>query len=213
VAGLFALALLFAAPRVAEDLYVNGSPSTKAARIEAVEEANARPDLRPSVVATGHGGEGTGLVMQKVGFGEMLFGPYYAWVARNTTTALGVYGYLNILAPSAMYGVQLAIVLLCALMVALALRSAEPRRYVRLLLVAAGTSFLVVESSALHSWIDAFQPQGRYLFPLFAMLAMMVAYAEGRLPRAGFRLLLASALVISTLSFVFVALPAFGAGD
>jgi hypothetical protein len=143
----------------------------------------------------------------------MLFGPYYAWVARNTTTALGVYGYLNILAPSAMYAVQLAVVLLCALMVALALRSAEPRRYVRLLLVAAGTSFLVVESSALHSWIDAFQPQGRYLFPLFAMLAMMVAYAEGRLPRAGFRLLLATALVISTLSFVFVALPAFGAGD
>lgn len=211
--ALLLLTVAVAAPRVAQDLYVNGLPSTKAARIEAVEEANARADLRPSIIAQGHGGEGTGLVLQHVGLATMLFGPHYAWVARSTTTALGVYGYLNILAPSGMYQVLLIIVLLCAGIAAFALRNAEPTRYARLLIVAAGTAFLVIESSALHSWIDAFQPQGRYLFPLFAMLALIVAYSERKLPRTAFRMLLATSLAVSTASFAFVALPAFGVGN
>ena len=210
--GLTLLVLAVATPRVAQDLYVNGLPSTKAARVEAVEEASARPDLRPSVIARGEGGEGTGLVLQHVGLGTMLFGERWGWVARSTTSALGVYGYLDILAPGSVYYILLALVVLCAITAAIALSKAEPARYARLLLVAAGTAFLVVESSALHSWIEAFQPQGRYLFPLFVMLAMMVAYAETALPRTAFRMLLAASLAVSTASFVLVALPAFGVG-
>jgi len=201
-----------AAPRFLEDLYVNGTPSSKAARIEAVEEAHARADLRPSVIAQGRGGEGTGLVLQHVGFGEMLFGPRYAWLGHTTTTALGTYGYVDVLSPSWLYYLLLTLLLACTALAAFGLWRAQRERAGRLLLVAAGTAFLVLESSALHSWIEAFQPQGRYLFPAFAMLAVVVAYAERTLPRAPFKLLLAASLLASAGSFAFVALPAFGVG-
>ena len=211
--ALLALVLACAAPRVLQDVYVNGLPAAKAARIAAVEEAHARPDLRPSVIAQGHGGEATGLVLQHVGLGEMLFGQRYAWILHSTTTALGLYGYVDVRAPPSMYCALLLVVLACVALAALALRRVQPSRHARLLLVAVGSALLVVESSALHSWIEAFQPQGRYLFPLFVLLALLVVHAERELPRTAFRLLLTAALLLSTASFAFVALPAFGVVD
>ena len=211
--GVLVFALAFAAPRIAQDVYVNGLPSTKATRVEAMEEAYARADLRPSVIARGQGGEGTGLVMQHIGLKDMLFGARYFWIGNSTTTALGLYGYVNILAPFWMYYALLSIALGCVALSAFGLCRAVPMHYARLLSVAAGASFLVVESSALHSWIEAFQPQGRYLFPIFALLALVVVYAESKLPRTAFKLLLASALLVSVASFAFVALPAFGVNN
>lgn len=213
VLRLIALSLLaaaFAAPRVVFDVYANGMPSTKAARIQAVKEATAWPLLKPSAIEQGKGAEYlTTFAQRGVGLTQMLFQAPYRWVAWSAVSAFGMYGYMTVSAPYAVYVLLLATSLAMSLLALLALRRALPDKAGRLIFVAAGIGLLVIESSILHNWIDAFQPQGRYLFPIFAMLSLALATgARGLSPRP-FRFVLACAALTSAYSFLFVAIPGF----
>jgi hypothetical protein len=76
----------------------------------------------------------------------------------------------------------------------------------QLLAFAAAFSGGVVFLSLYHSWINDFQPQGRYLFPVLALFSIPFTKAS-RLFRTRFvPALLGAAFALSACSFLFVGL-------
>jgi hypothetical protein len=66
----------------------------------------------------------------------------------------------------------------------------------------------VLLNSLLHSWINDFQPQGRYLFGLLILIALALGSGRARIDRRPLGVILIAAFLLSLGSFVFVALPA-----
>jgi len=60
--------------------------------------------------------------------------------------------------------------------------------------------------SFLNSWTVAFQAQGRYLFPVFCIFLILLAYKWERLPKKFFYLGFLSAGLLSLGNFIFVGL-------
>lgn len=210
--AVVALALAVAVPRMGWDVYVNGWPTERAERLSRTEEARAAPGFRPSEIAAGKGEATTGLRARGVGLWQVVFDAPYHWLASSVASGFGVYGYMNVFAPRWTYLGLLGFFLGIAALAGGSVLRADPQRGGKLLWVALGTTALIVESSILRSWVDALQPQGRYLFPIFAMLAALLQSGEQRLPRPAFGLLLAAAYAVAVYSFVCVALPTFAGG-
>jgi hypothetical protein len=209
IAVLVVIAILVAAPRVAFDVYQNGPPGAKSERIEAVREAHARPEFRPSALEAGTSYHGLWLARKERPFTEVLFEPY-RWVEKSAQSAFGVYGYMNIFAPGWTYVVLAGITAALFVLAALALLRSDAvagGRYVFLSCSVCGLVFLI---SALHSWVFDFQAQGRYLLPAFAMMGLMTGTARQAMNGVIARSLLAMALTVSLGVFVFVGIAAFG---
>jgi len=208
ISALVAIAVIVAVPRVVWDVHVNGLPAEKSKRIEAVAETYAGPEFKPSALQNHQGHPKLWLASQGVGFSQLLFQPYH-WIAICGASAFGVYGYMSVYTPLALYILLQAIsVLAMGLLVrTLARNSSGSDRQAAVL----GLCFcgLVILSSMLHSWLHDFQPQGRYLFPCVPMVALMTDAARRNLPLAAVRWLVLAAFTVGVYSFAMFALPAF----
>jgi len=202
------ICICVATPRVAWDMHVNGWPAQKAERMLAVVEARAGQDFKPSIIAQGKGDSTVGLASRGVPLGNVVLGPHN-WASRSLSSAFGVYGYMNIFAPPWLY---LLLPLVTGLITLLALNTARknrPQHWQAMAAVVIGGGVLVLASSLLFSWILALEPQGRYLFPMFPLGALLIGQGSVHLPRRAFALLIAAAFSLSAYSFVSVALLAF----
>jgi hypothetical protein len=177
-----------------------------------VQEATAIEDLKPSAIAQGKGIQyATALAQRGIGLGAILQAPY-RWLSWSAASAFGLYGYLNVPAPFAIYVVLVTATFAITLLGCIGLVRCVPQQAARLITVGAGVALLVVESSLLNSWIIAFQAQGRYLFPIFVMLALLLATSSARVPQLAFRITIGVAALASSYSFLFVALRMLGHG-
>jgi hypothetical protein len=197
-----------AVPRVAWDIHVNGWPTQKAGRTQVVVEARARQDFKPSVLAQGKGYPTVGMASLGVPLRNVVLAPH-DWASRSLASAFGVYGYMNIFAPSWLYFLLPAVAGLIILLALNTARKVRPQHWQAMAGVVIGGGVLVLASSLLFSWTMALEPQGRYLFPMFPLGALLIAQGSGRLPGRAYALLIAAALFLSTYSFVSVALLAF----
>lgn len=206
LALLAGLVVLVALPRIADDLYLNGSPSAKVAAIEAAKETYAMPAFKPSTLATGGGFKDLQIARKGVSLDQMLFEPLH-WFQISARSAFGTYGYMNIWASPDFYA--FAWWMLGALVVYLVAGLWVDHRSVgaRLAVVALLTAALVVLSSILFSWVVGFQPQGRYLLPMAAMLCLMMGTAGRWLEKLPGKLLLLTCIGLSMASFAGVAIP------
>jgi len=210
LAAFVLICAAIAAPRVVWDVHVNGWPQEKAARIHATVEARAGHDFKPSVTAQGKGEPSIGLAARGVRLQNVIFAPY-GWAYSSLISAFGVYGYMNIVAQPWFYAcISFAAALILALVV-LAMRRADPSRWVALATCVGGGTMLVLTSSLLWSWVNAMQAQGRYLFPIVPMMALLFGYSAPYLPKRIFALLIGAAFCMSAGSFALLALPAFAA--
>lgn len=211
---LVALALLCVAvalPRIAWDTHVNGWPSQKSDLVQAVKEARAGHDFKPSVAAQGQGNETIGLAAHGVPLGHLVFAPY-RWLQRSIVSAFGVYGYMNIFAPAWIYVVLVVLTGLIVLLAISGLRKSQPENWRGLTSVFVGCAMLIFTGSMMLSWIDALQPQGRYLLPIVALLALLIAKVADPVRKRAFVLFFGAAFLLSAASYAFVALPAFANG-
>jgi hypothetical protein len=201
------LVLVLISPRVVLEYVINGGPTERKAAIAALQEQHAHPAFKASVIASGGGHPSMALIRKGVGIRELLGAPHrWAWVSY--AGMFGVYGYYTVWSPDWMYfslGSLLAALALCSVM---ALRRAEPQQFPSLLIVLAGGGALVLLNSLLHSWINDFQPQGRYLFGLLILIALALGSGRARIDRRPLGVILIAAFLLSLGSFVFVALPA-----
>jgi hypothetical protein len=192
-----------------QDIWVNGMPASKSARTTAVQEKYAGPGFKPSEIAQGKGITNTALNIKGVTLGQMLLDPPYRWLQTNVMSSFGVYGYMSVFAPYAIYTTLAGLLCAIVLIAAIALARSHPAQGPRLLALSAGLCLLVVLSSILQSWVFDLQAQGRYLFPILAIVALILGHAAHKLPSGLFKALLFAALIVSTYSFVCIALPSF----
>ncbi|QBB70586.1 hypothetical protein ELE36_09525 [Pseudolysobacter antarcticus] len=206
---LLVIGIIFAVviPRLALDIWMNGTPATKAANIMAVAEAHAGEQFKPSVIAQGKGFAMLGLAHKGVTLHEIIFDPYQ-WGKMSRMSAFGVYGHMNIYADENLYWWLIGAAVLLIIIGSTALVRADPAHATRLLAVVFGICILIAGSSLLHSWVDDLQRQGRYLLPMAGMLALLLGHGSNKLPQRTFNAALLFAVGLSLYSFAAVALPA-----
>jgi hypothetical protein len=203
---LFGLAVAVALPRVVADVVANGGPAEKSQRMTAAAERHAGPLFKPSVVEKNLAGSypGIRLAARGVPFSQIMGQPY-AWTLNSWRSMLGVYGYMNVFTPNVLYWLLSSGLLMLGIsMVAWARKRQEAQR--ALMVTVAGTA-LVALSSIVHSWANAFQAQGRYLFPGLVIVGIYLLSQPGLLRTRLASIGVALCFVTSVLSFAS-ALPA-----
>lgn len=207
---LLGLVLMFAAPRVINDLYINGGAAAKAATVNAMKEKYARSDFKPSVIEAGKGYPGLHPSREGVSLGELLTG-YRHWLTSSAKSAFGTYGYMDVWAPRWLYRLSWLSVFVWVVASIAALLRRRKMDGAKQVFVVIGTSALVFISSLFFSWLYDFQSQGRYLLPIVPMLALMFNAAMPLLPPRLVKVLLVIALALSAWSFVGVGIPELAA--
>lgn len=206
MAALFAVAAAIAFPRVWLDKSANGSSAEKAEKMLVAAEKYGEVRFKPSTLENDPASSypGRNLAAKGVGLSQVLGKPY-DWTIQSWRSSLGVYGYMNAFAPEWLYLLISVGLLLC---LAGAARHAVRDSSFRLDLYVVGcVGALVMLSSVVHSWAYDFQPQGRYLMPIAALLSAL-AMAHPLLLRSR---LVTTGVAISYLgslfSFLFYAIP------
>lgn len=174
--------------------------------VSKLAEKLAAEDFKPSKQVTGEAYWGLGMRGRGVTATEM-FTKCWAWHIFTFRTAFGVYDYMKIPAPFIFYRYigRLFWGFLGVMGLGLVF-SGRKGRVMALLLAAFG--FATVFQSFWHSWTADFQAQGRYLFPILAMLGCVLAVCRQELFRVRPVLWLLGLGLwgMSVWSFVFVGL-------
>ena len=205
-AALVALvALAVAGPPLAYDRAVNGSGPEKAGALGVIAEKHAVPEYRPSDAADTDSFFGLRLRDKGVALHELLVKPW-SWPVKTEQSFTGYYGYMNVRGPAVYYIAIFVLYLALLGVTSRAILLHGERLEQELLVVAACFGGGVIALSLFHSWINDFQAQGRYLFPVLVLFAIPFTRASrlfrGRVVPA----LLEIAFLLSAISFVFVGL-------
>jgi hypothetical protein len=166
-------------------------------------EKFAAPHFKPSEIAAGTGAGR--LVLRKQGVSFAALFTERGWVSESFQSFCGIYRWMSLKGSDYYY---LLMGLLYAVLVALLLVRVA-RLSGRDALFAAGvlaTACLVVLGSAYSSWTADYQPQGRYLFPILPMFALLFHRYRDTLRSRAFYLLFGCLFVCSIYSFIFTAL-------
>lgn len=207
LAGIVALAIGLVVPRYLADVAAHGSLQEKNVAMGALAEQLAKPEYKPSRIYSGdpQSFRGTTLRTRGVKFTE-IFAPPWNWHIGTMLSATGHYGWLQYRSPTIYYVLLGAAYALFFLYWArTAVRSKDSGLRQKLLVVFL-FSVLMVGVSAHYSWTSDFQAQGRYLFPILAMLAVGLESSRKYLnPRIvlGF---VATCFTLAAYSFIFTAL-------
>lgn len=212
--SLIALAVLTF--RVGLDLYVNGETNyvgfsyvnkffgnlENKGKLLAYQESIAEYPFRPSTVENDLPNTHPDLGLRKKGvsFSEMLF--ERGWMRLSSQSLFGVYGYMNIYAKNWLYALFFLLSGLFAAYVLFAVIRTRDREGIAQLAVTALGVFLTIFVSMMLSWLYAFQPQGRYLFPALAMCGLFVHANRRHLDGRIVDLYVTLMFLLSVLSFV-----------
>jgi len=198
-------AFAVAAPPLAYDRIANDAGPQKASALSAIAEKHADPAYRPSEASRAESFFGLRLRDKGVALHELLLPPWN-WPIQTQKSFTGYYGYMTIHGPAAYYIAMFALHLLLLAYVsrAILVRGEPTERW--LLAFAVAFSAGVVLLSFYHSWFNDFQAQGRYLFPVLALLAIPFTRSGGHLRARFVPALLGTLFVLSASSFVFVGL-------
>ena len=202
--GIVALAVVV--PRFAWDILMHGTLEEKRAAMGVMQEEVAKPAYKPSQIYSGKP-EGTyyGIGLRSRGTPlRELFAPQWGWHTMTFVSATGQYGWLEYSARKPYY-----------VMIAagyLALLGVYAWAVVRSRDVAVGLSFLFVSLFAAlavavaihHSWVNDFQAQGRYLFPIVAMLGIGLQAGRNKMTPRVVTGVVAYCFALSVWSFIFI---------
>lgn len=171
---LFSVALLLYLPLYGYDQYVNDF--NKDEKIVTVMERHAGPQFKPSTMQNHLTETYKGLRLKDKGvtlYELLIQNPDW----RNTTfkSLFGIYGYMDIVSSGDYYRAvtyALGLLFLLAFFCAAFTLTGRDMIFFLFVLIFAG---LVVGQSVYHSWINDYQPQGRYLFPILPMFMVALA--------------------------------------
>jgi hypothetical protein len=205
LATIGTIAIAVSLPRLVYDkVVVEGTGVPYSTTTQFAEEI-ASDEFKPSKSGTPEFYYGARLRDRGVPFHNVLFAPWN-WLLLSAASAVGIYGYLDIRGPTWYYiTIWLVIGAIAGVLAVRVWRSrVDGARTVfgLMALFTAGTGLL----SALHSWVNDFQAQGRYLFPILPIVALLVLHSRERLDRRPYAPFVLGAFALSCLSFLWVAL-------
>ncbi len=183
------------------DYLVNGPE--RAEKIAAMQEETAHRWYKPSTeLHKKHVSlykKARGISLEQVAF-------HNQWFTKTFNSAFGVYGYFTISASEEFYNLvkYLSIIGMCYLLVMITFRGDFDDRIYLLMVMMLSVALIGVSLN--HSWTKDFQPQGRYLFPVFMMLGVLLARSRTIFQKKLFHLLIAHFLVLAFYSYIFIGL-------
>lgn len=200
---VFLLAGAVAIPRIAVDLWINGSPGEKSEQRTAAAEKYAGVEFKPSTIQNDIDSAHSSLryARRGVSLPEMLWERPRAWIETSWRRFFGVYGYFDVRTPAAMYWLLTlgALVVIGRVLV----HSLSNRHLAGTAWIGLGSVALVVISAISFSWFYAYQAQGRYLFGCIPILgAIVAASVAGGLKSRVVPAALIMCFIVSALSFV-----------
>jgi hypothetical protein len=194
------VALMGLAVRQEFDHYVNGGQGNKS---QIVAEEFAQKDFKPSSqdIGVAH----FGIHMRDMGLSYKDLFVVWDWHIWTFRTSFGTYDYMKIYAPFIYYRYMSWALIGLALAVGLPLLRSG-REAASLACLALFFSVACIFQSTWHSWINDFQAQGRYLFPIAAITGMLMARHRERLTSLFIPVCAGAMYALSIYSFVFVGL-------
>lgn len=130
----------------------------------------------------------------------------FHWGTKTFKSSFGVYGYFKIDSHTAYYKCMKwsIIALLCYVVGVVVVLGSMDVRFI----CAGGIGLAIVLTafSLYHSWVGDFQPQGRYLFPVIGMAGIVFGLVRHNLSERWTGLLSVWIFLLSTYSFIFIAL-------
>ena len=199
---LAALGAGVAAPRYAWDYWQDGAPGTKAAAMIEVSERLAGEKFKPSNFQSPDRYNFLTPIRNNVGLWEMM--TKWGWARLTMQSSFGYYGHFTVPAPLWTIFALAALAIAFFSLGGVAVRRRFPEQWRELGVVSLGGGLLVVWASLSNTWVNTFNPQGRYLFPALVLLVLPMVAAYREVPRGWYRALLLTSAAISAYSFVSV---------
>jgi len=195
------LAAMIALPKIVYQQWVNDFNLSE--KRVAQMEKTAAPGFKPSQVTASYSPWHVNMYAKGRPFQELL--SVYQWHSLSFKSMVGVYGWMNVFSPTWYYG---AIFLLYILLFGRLLLPSRPFVLPEVILTAIAIFGMAASclASFMNSWTVAFQAQGRYLFPVFCIFLLLLAYKWERLPKKFFYSGFLSTGLLSLWNFVFVGL-------
>ena len=201
---LVAIICITAAPRIILDLYQNGSPAHKLEKIVVTAETMANASFKPSLRTSGVSNQGLGLKGKGISITE-LFQKWH-WGKLSFQSSFGVYQYMNDLVEPKIYTSIYFIYGTFLIYLVFVYFQYSGFQDKLLLGWAFIISLLIIGLSLYHSWVNDFQPQGRYLFGIFCILSVLLNRGKNWLNPVAINFLVGALFTLSAYSFVFYAL-------
>lgn len=184
--------------------YIAGDFEKKPSRLLAYQEEIAEPPFKPSTIERDVANTHPGLRLKDKGAAYSDLFTQWRWHEISFKSAVGVYGYMTIFAPSAYYvAIALLYAAFAAYLLAMILVRRRRDQIVAGGILVVGCAITIFISSYL-SWTYAFQAQGRYLFPVLPMVAMLLYAARDLVNRIVLTIFVLGCFALSVYSFLFV---------
>jgi hypothetical protein len=201
IAMLACIAVVMYGARVGLDYAANG-PDPKA-KFDQYLEQTALEQYKPSTpledkhifLYLKQRGNELDVVLQPLGWGSITFG-----------TAFGAYGYTQYFGSDGYFTAVRWLATLLLLTIVLSALIRGPRETHTLILLAAFCATLLIGASIWSSWVEDFQPQGRYLAPILPMLSIVYFHLRQYMPHRLVAALAISLFALGFYSFVFIGL-------
>lgn len=190
-----------AVPRIAYDLYTNGLPAEKAQKVIAIASVVAHDAFKPGHAPNKYS---QGVALREQGWSLPGMIRWKGWFEYSIMSSLGVYEHMALYALTAFYviaGLCLGAFLLMPFVALVFAGDLEARIIAS---VAAACCLGIVALSLHHSWVSDFQPQGRYLFAIFAITGVVFLLARRYVNLSLAYALVCASFVLSVYSFAFV---------
>jgi hypothetical protein len=195
------IAALIALPRIGYQQWVNGF--NLAEKRVAQMEKKAAPGFRPSQVTAPYSPWHVNMRAKGRPPQELL--SVRDWHTISFKSMVGVYGFMNVLSPNWYYWIILLFYVFLFTRVFLLSRPIRLFELILTIIVILGMAASCL-ASFINSWTFAFQAQGRYLFPMFCIFLLLLAYKWERLPQRFFYSAFLATGLLSLWDFIFVGL-------
>ena len=216
-AFMFLIAAAVLTFRVGLDFYVNGETNFAGfsylnkffgkletqGKLLAYQEEIADYDCRPSTLENDLINSHRDLRLKEKGLSLTALFTEKKWHDLSLSSFIGVYGYMNIWASGRYYKPMFLLYFLFALYVIFSVIRSKDKKSIAQLAIVSLTCFLTVFISVMLSWIYAFQPQGRYLFPVIGMIGLFIYANRQHLNNLIVHLFIFGFFLFSVYSFVF----------
>ncbi|HZH33382.1 MAG TPA: hypothetical protein VEX64_01010 [Pyrinomonadaceae bacterium] len=223
---IFAIAVSVLTFRCATDYYINGETNfaglsylnyfagdfeKKKSRLLEYKEAIAEMPYKPSTIEKNLMNSDPSMKLKEKGTSYAEIFTKWYWHAISFRSLVGVYGYLNLFAPDLYYRLMFSLYAAFGLYLTISILLSRRLESIIQLLITASASFFTIFISSYLSWVYAFQAQGRYLFPIIGMLALLVYANRQHLSKIAIGIFIAGAFLLSVYSFIFVGLAQINA--
>jgi len=195
------LALTLTAGRIGMDYYVNGLDRN--VKMAAVQEETAHHWYKPS---TPLDKKHVSLYKKERGIPLKHLVVADKWFEKSFNTGFGMYGYFTIAGSEIYYYLVKWSALFFVVYVGLTVLIRGSSQQKVLLVAVFFLALALVSVSLYHSWTKDFQAQGRYLFPIFSMVGLLLGSSRQIFETRMFRLAVGQPFLLGLYSFIFIAL-------